>query len=261
VSQMVKSVLNNPEWSVNRWMEWARSFTGRFQLHPVHQSRMSLVLHGADRGAATVSYVSHLDQFIQQISPRIYLVVSCLMREFFVKGRVIQSSGASAMPASWPSLHPILPQPAHARERDVQSGPISIAVDGGVSPMQRVFARASSIAEVNQLAVQRVKSTTLLTEACHRVVRQAFELCERVEERRSQSLVLRREERVLSTADSNAGPRDATTYSPWGPSVGKPGFAKMGPPMSIDLDRLTDQVVRQIDSKIVAHRERMGKVF
>lgn len=127
--------------------------------------------------------------------------------------------------------------------------------------MQRVFARASSIAEVDQLAVQRVKATTLLTEACHRVTRRAIELCERVEERRTQSLVLRREERVSSTVRSDAGSIDATSYSPWGPSVGKPGFAKIGAPMSIDLDRLTDQVVRQIDNKIVAHRERMGKVF
>lgn len=261
MSQMVKSVPNNPKWPVNRWMEWARSFTGRFQLHPVHQLRMSLVLHGADRGAANVSYVSRWDQFIQQISPRIYLVVSCFMREFFVKRGSIQSSGASAMPASWPSLHPTPAQPAHSREKDVQSGPVSVAVGGGISPVQRVFARASSIAEVNQLAVQRVKSTTLLTEACHRVVRRAFELGERVEERRSQSLVLRREERVSSTVRTDAESKDSTSYSPWGPSVGKPGFAKIGTPMSIDLDRLTDQVVRQIDNKIVAHRERMGKVF
>jgi hypothetical protein len=142
-------------------------------------------------------------------------------------------------------------------------------------PMQRVFSRfgmametdrvgmptVTSTMGVDQYTSQKVTTTTVLTDACHRIEQRAIELSERVEERRAQSFILRRDERVASTGRPTHEPKDSVTYSPWGTSVGKPGFAKIGTPMSIDLDRLTDQVVRQIDNKIVAHRERMGKVF
>ncbi len=32
------------------------------------------------------------------------------------------------------------------------------------------------------------------------------------------------------------------------------------PRAAVDLERLTDQVVRQIDRRIVAHRERLGRI-
>jgi hypothetical protein len=40
----------------------------------------------------------------------------------------------------------------------------------------------------------------------------------------------------------------------WGPPINQGGWP-------IDIENLTDQVVRSIDGRIVAHRERIGKVF
>jgi hypothetical protein len=40
----------------------------------------------------------------------------------------------------------------------------------------------------------------------------------------------------------------------WGPPINQSGWP-------VDIEKLTDQVVRSIDGRIVAHRERIGKVF
>lgn len=46
------------------------------------------------------------------------------------------------------------------------------------------------------------------------------------------------------------------------PRAVKAGFAGISPSRTpIDIEQLTDQVVRNIDNRIVAHRERLGRVF
>ena len=53
-----------------------------------------------------------------------------------------------------------------------------------------------------------------------------------------------------------------TYESPRGARVGAPGMAHLPDPvMPLNLDRLTEQVVKEIDNRIVAYRERMGRVF
>jgi hypothetical protein len=37
-------------------------------------------------------------------------------------------------------------------------------------------------------------------------------------------------------------------------------FTEPGAPPPVDVERLADQVVRQIDRRIVAHRERVGRI-
>jgi hypothetical protein len=55
------------------------------------------------------------------------------------------------------------------------------------------------------------------------------------------------------TPKRSAGAADPLAMSP-NPTHGLATFP-------IDMDRLTDQVVRTIDSRIIAHRERLGRVF
>jgi len=49
--------------------------------------------------------------------------------------------------------------------------------------------------------------------------------------------------------------------SPRGLKVGAPGMTPRAWSSSLDIDQLTEQVVRNIDRQIVAYRERMGRVF
>ena len=65
-----------------------------------------------------------------------------------------------------------------------------------------------------------------------------------------------------------AGPsRRAASPAPGAPGrdAGREPYATQAPAQPIvppiDVERLTDQVVRRIDERIVAFRERMGKVF
>ena len=140
--------------------------------------------------------------------------------------------------------------------------------------VQRVFAHSRSRTESSQMFEQRMHSSATLTEMWHRTVQRVLEKSERVEERRMQSLVLRREARSAEGDASASRPREISATSPWGASVGKSGFAMTNGHMpigvnrltdqvghQIDVNRLTDQVVHQIDSRMTAYRERMGKVF
>lgn len=49
--------------------------------------------------------------------------------------------------------------------------------------------------------------------------------------------------------------------SPPGRRVGISGMAQTGVDKEFELERLTEQVVRKIDERIIAHRERMGRLF
>ena len=137
------------------------------------------------------------------------------------------------------------------------TSPVSVSV----LPVQRVFSRTTIFSDIEEVVGRQISASTILAEMCHRTVRRVLEKSERVEERRMQSLVLRRESRIVEAAGSNSRPKEIVTTSPWGASVGKSGFAMTNGQMPIDVNRLTDQVVQQIDSRISAYRERMGRVF
>jgi hypothetical protein len=58
-----------------------------------------------------------------------------------------------------------------------------------------------------------------------------------------------------------AGPQAATSTGPTLEGWGAPApAARAGEPPRIDLERLTDQVMRSIDRRLLAHRERTGRV-
>jgi hypothetical protein len=48
---------------------------------------------------------------------------------------------------------------------------------------------------------------------------------------------------------------------PAGWRMGAPGMARSRAVPEIDLERLTEQIVHKIDERIIAHRERLGKIY
>ena len=55
------------------------------------------------------------------------------------------------------------------------------------------------------------------------------------------------------------GPGGAAGPAPGGPDPGRTPDAPAAPPR-IDVEQLADQVVRRIDDRIIAHRERLGRI-
>lgn len=246
--------------SVSRWTEWARTFSEKRRLTSAIWQRPPLVLHGSQGPLQESHYVVRWLHVIQQLFPRIALgiyvvpekrVVSQVVGRFpqslvfqFIRNRILVGEGTLRL-----------------RETNTGGGSLGFSRNGSVSPIERTFARANVAADVDDRTERRTHAITRVVETCHRLARQVIQRCERMEERRTLSCVLRREGPAAVSIRSDGRPDEITRTSPWGTSVGKPGFAMSTPQASIDLNRLTDQVVRQIDSRMVAYRERMGKVF
>jgi hypothetical protein len=105
-----------------------------------------------------------------------------------------------------------------------------------------------------------VNRESLVTRRSRQILHRLLEERQRIEVLASRSLVMRQQQ----PAPAGAGTETASTVrqSPWGPRVGAPGMAPQATaPAAIDLDLLTEKVVRQIDQRLVAYRERMGKLF
>lgn len=96
--------------------------------------------------------------------------------------------------------------------------------------------------------------------------RRVIETAQRVEVRPAPAIMVRQPVAPPIPADNgraNTGVgSDATVLqSPRGPRVGATGLAPGVVPSDLDIERLTEKVVRKIDDRILAYRERMGKVF
>lgn len=86
------------------------------------------------------------------------------------------------------------------------------------------------------------------------IIRRVVEERRRVEHGMPLALVTQHQ----TAPPTRAGAGDVTRVSPRGARVGAPAMAQ--PPPTIDIERLTDQVVRQINHGIIAQRERMGRL-
>ena len=90
------------------------------------------------------------------------------------------------------------------------------------------------------------------------ILRRIIDERARVEARVHSILVMRRPPMPVVNA---AAVDTVIAQSPWGLKVGAPAMTPQAGSSSVDIERLTEQVVRNIDRQIVAYRERMGRVF
>jgi len=124
-------------------------------------------------------------------------------------------------------------------------------------PLQRVFARAKAVEAGEMATVSRAQHETLLVERSLQIVRRVVDERRRVEEQTRRTLVARQQRSAPQVAPAD---RETVMQSPRGLQVGAQGMTRTTAPL-IDIEQLTDRVVRNIDSRIIAHRERMGTLF
>jgi hypothetical protein len=99
---------------------------------------------------------------------------------------------------------------------------------------------------------------TLLVENCRQILQRVVDQRQRVEERIQRPAIVRQQPppaRTFARDEHELRPEQSRTRPPaqtWPPATSPP---------AINLEQLTDQVVRQIDRRFVAYRERMGKPF
>jgi hypothetical protein len=232
----------------------------RLQPRPAVFQRAGCVLR-VDGAREGTTYAFKWSQVWQQFFPRVHLAIDHVLTKRDVR-LVIRDVSRSLVNNKLDKQTLFEDRsPLMAEEGKVRLNQYTDPVSVPLLPVQRVFARSVQFAGTDLTVEQRMGMSTVLTGMCHRVVRRVLVKSERIEERRMQSLVLRREARTAVGSASDSRPQEIIATSPWGASVGKSGFAMTNGQMPIDVNRLTDQVVQQIDSRISAYRERMGRVF
>jgi hypothetical protein len=120
------------------------------------------------------------------------------------------------------------------------------------SPLQQVFNRldrATEIAHLHQSALVRE-----IQRIVQRVVRDRQRLEERVQNNLVVKQPLEMKDAIARSAITRQHP--LTTDIP-------PNFQPNPPPNlnAVNIDQLTEQVLKQLDSRIIAQRERMGRTF
>jgi hypothetical protein len=129
------------------------------------------------------------------------------------------------------------------------------------TPLKRVFTRFNIEHLDEGVTVSRVHRENLPLEQTQRIVRRVLNERQRIETRTAHQAMVIRRQQEMTPAISVSEKSPMAMNSPWGLKVGTPGMSQPLPPLPMDIERLTEQVVRHIDQKIVAHRERMGRVF
>lgn len=271
--------------AARRWGVWARSIKARHGLLVAARHR------GVSMTLFAPSYALNLSSRRWQMNawslfPRINLTVAPLLSRLapqgFIKRRaevaqaraavhddrraeVMRSPGSQVgtLARGGDAAHAPAPQSdwenAALMARRRVNGRVDEQTDAReVAPLQRVFRRA----EAGE--AQWHHQTAALVSGPLSVARRVTEEKRRVEQQARGATVMQQRtqskregfERDDATASGDRRrpggfdlARDATTAA-----------ARAAPP-ALNIQQLTDEVVRQIDSRIVAHKERMGKLF
>jgi hypothetical protein len=151
-------------------------------------------------------------------------------------------------------------EPAHAGPVGQNFSPgLGLPSAGWRVPLKGVFGRADADV-IARITVSRLHRESSVAHESLRILQRVVDQRHRAEERTQRTILVHKYDDVrpgVTTAETEA----MVKQSPRGLRVGMPGMAQVGSPPAIDIEKLTDQVVRHIDRRIVAHRERMGRVF
>ena len=162
---------------------------------------------------------------------------------------VAETVAAVSADRSWPELDPVVVRSVHPAGRSQEHPPLA-----------RALGRAVPLTDLRELRARTVRE---VVEHCERVVLR----WQRVEVRRPGPV-------ILPSAPVAAAPPTVRRGRPgrdgWqdgpppAPSAddaaahSRPATAGSGP-AAVDVDRLAEQVIRRIDHRIVAYRERLGR--
>jgi len=242
-----------------RWRAFAAGLLGRGCREAWKPGGPGMSLFVPPRASPTVHV--HRQTAHWSISPVIALSIAPLLR-----ATLTQHWFAALAPA--PSVRPALSHAAAVvvRERILAAGPEAPSSspshrERAFSPERTPLVRAWVRAEAAPLQAA-LRAGKIVLQNAQALAQRATSERRRVEARPAAELpaLSRALPRPSPEPTSTRADRESlvTTRDPASPSAtrGRPA----GPP-PIDVDRLTDQVIRQIDSRLLAHRERLGRVF
>lgn len=259
----------------NRWLGWAQSLFERRSR--VVAGRRILLLAFLQPAAARPPVCERWLQAAQRISPQIHLSIgpilgalqpagrfgTVIMERRMARGetpssRSVPNPGEMVMVERWEKALQII---RGGRMADPAPGLQTIVLEkernAGRRPLERVFARAGAGETSGMTDVHRTVRETPPAERNVGIVQRVVEERRRVEEPARRTLIVREQRDASRVA---AAAQETVVQSPRGLQVGAQGMFRTDA-SSIDLEQLTDRVVRNIDNRIIAHRERTGRLF
>ncbi len=255
----------------NRWLDWAQSLARRHAR--VAESHCGLSLTFLRPAPPPLFDCERWSRAAWTIAPQINLSIGPILRSLRqAASHQSKSERKAPPPSAAPSSHFA---PNSGDKTIVERWGVLSRIDGvehieGLRtfavdqrndlpqrPLRTVFARAMVEEAGERAPASRARRETLLVERSLQIARRVVEERRRVEEQARRALVARERRGALQDA---AAAQETAAHSPRGSRVGARGMAQTAAPV-IDIDQLTDRVVRNIDSRIIAHRERMGRLF
>lgn len=271
-----------PPSAVGRWSQWARSMSGR---HRQVISKHRFVVMTLLRRMVPLYFSSHRWELkAWSIFPRINLAIDVRPRAFIFKSsslaKAAKAQRALQIDHSRREVTRLVEkslelQQATIRQQRGEQGTatgrtkretivvtpvLNVADSYGQTALERVFRR---------LVVRESETHTkgILTKEALNIVHRVTEERRRVEEQSHTATVLR-QQRVVSLSQeqmnelNGRSTNQVSAVDRFGSNVRN--AETMPPPFmtpNLSLQQLTDHVIRQIDDRIIAHKERMGKLF
>lgn len=250
------SGLVNPS---ERWTGWARSLTERHGRIPLRHGVLTMILF--QPLARLYFHCQRWQNHAGKLSPQIHLAIAPILPSRFWKDQ-------SVLPLDYVGRMdrriPVSSGQARSQagDRVIFLGSIGSNLDqsalnnreiGGKNrvPLHQVFSRANGINEELQ-----VNQSSLLVEESLRILRRVASERQRVEERMAMTPIARQllqpsKDYLPATTENESQPETKTGARTWQQTT----------TAAINLDQLTEQVIRQLDHRLIAYRERMGKLF
>lgn len=279
-----KMIGQRPSAAVGRWSQWARSMSGR---HRQVVSKHRFVVMTLLQRAVPLYFSSHRwEQKAWSIFPRINLAIDVRPQSYIFKSsplsraaqaqRILQINNDRFEVKRLVEKSLELQQARSIRQARSDSGTatgrtereivvatpskLNVSDLSGQKALDRVFRRL-----VVRESETRMKGI-VRTEALN-IVRRVTEERRRIEERSETATVLRAQRPVSLNQEqmnelTGRSSNQPSALDRFGSNV-RNADAMPTPFMTpnLNLQQLTDHVIRQIDDRIIAHKERMGKLF
>ena len=246
----------------NRWLNWAQSLADRHSR--VGANRRGLSLTFLQPARTPLFSCERWSRAAWTIAPQINLSISRILRFLQPSGedesagmQMRERRGKTIVERRGESPRMVAVEHIEGLAANLRAFVAERRSDALQNPLQRVFARAMAEESGETATTSRAQRETLILEQSLRITRRVVDERRRVEEQMRRTIVAREQR---SASRTSAAAQETVSQSPRGSRVAAQGLAQTTAPV-IDIEQLTDRIVRNIDSRIIAHRERMGRVF
>jgi hypothetical protein len=240
----------------NRWLHWAQWLVRRFEVTPLRYGQRTLafleplmrMVHVSNRWEQ--HSLAMLPQIRLAISPVIYIDWPIWERDV---RRVFTEGVGTGQGDKNQAVTRLADKSSRQKSRDAAPTPVKPQkiTHPGIQPLQRVFRRIKEMESVTH----SVKRQSIANESIDMGQRVLYRT-QRLEERREPTRVIDMNRQSIRGQGHSADP---TRFDKETPPT-RPQTVQQAPsPVSINIENLTDQVMRQIDRRMLSWRERRGR--